>query len=314
MFGTGAGVTVLIAAGLGMLVGIVVVAQTIYAATIDHLKEYGTLKAIGAANRYIYRVITQQALPARVVGYGVGMAIALAVSMPASRARPRSCCRGRSSRRWLSSPSRCASSRRSSRSTRPRGSIPRWCSGTEVAWMASRRTRRPRPTDGRHDDARAARCRSRSAAARSAAHGRPVRQRQDDAALDHGRDPQADFRPGYRRRVATSRIRRERPAARPSRGSSASCFRASICFPRCPRIENVAHRARHPGRTGRRRDQRAPGARRGRAGRQGARPCRAICRVARNSASRLLARWSAVRASSWPTSRRLRSTRTQAGA
>nr|MBA3439855.1 ABC transporter permease [Pyrinomonadaceae bacterium] len=35
MFGTGAGVTVLIAAGLGVLVGVVVVAQTIYAATVD---------------------------------------------------------------------------------------------------------------------------------------------------------------------------------------------------------------------------------------------------------------------------------------
>ncbi len=80
MFGTGAGVTVLIAAGLGMLVGVVVVAQTIYAATMDHLKEYGTLKAIGAANSYIYRVITQQALASAVVGYGVGMAIALAMS------------------------------------------------------------------------------------------------------------------------------------------------------------------------------------------------------------------------------------------
>jgi putative ABC transport system permease protein len=80
MFGTGAGVTVLIAAGLGMLVGVVVVAQTIYAATVDHLKEYGTLKAIGAANRYIYRVITQQALASAAVGYGVGIGMALAVS------------------------------------------------------------------------------------------------------------------------------------------------------------------------------------------------------------------------------------------
>jgi len=80
MFGTGAGITVLIAAGLGMLVGVVVVAQTIYAATVDHLKEYGTLKAIGAANRYIYRVITEQAMVSAVVGYGVGISIALLVS------------------------------------------------------------------------------------------------------------------------------------------------------------------------------------------------------------------------------------------
>jgi putative ABC transport system permease protein len=50
MFGTGAGITVLIAAFLGLLVGVVVVAQTIYSATVDHLKEYGTLKAMGATN------------------------------------------------------------------------------------------------------------------------------------------------------------------------------------------------------------------------------------------------------------------------
>jgi putative ABC transport system permease protein len=80
MFGTGAGVTVLIAAGLGMLVGIVVVAQTIYAATMDHLKEFGTLKAMGAANRYIYLVITQQALISAAAGYGVGISIAFVVS------------------------------------------------------------------------------------------------------------------------------------------------------------------------------------------------------------------------------------------
>ena len=52
MFGTGAGVTVLIAAGLGLLVGVVVVAQTIYAATVDHIEEFGTLKAMGATNGY----------------------------------------------------------------------------------------------------------------------------------------------------------------------------------------------------------------------------------------------------------------------
>jgi len=80
MFGTGAGITVLIAAGLGILVGVVVVAQTIYSATVDHIREYGTLKAMGASNGYIYRVITQQALASGVVGFVVGMAVALGVS------------------------------------------------------------------------------------------------------------------------------------------------------------------------------------------------------------------------------------------
>lgn len=77
MFGTGAGTTVLIAAGLGLLVGVVVVAQTIYAATVDHIREYGTLKAMGASNIYIYRVIIKQAVISACIGYICGMAISL---------------------------------------------------------------------------------------------------------------------------------------------------------------------------------------------------------------------------------------------
>jgi putative ABC transport system permease protein len=80
MFGTGAGVTVLIAAALGLLVGVVVVAQTIYAATVDHIREYGTLKAMGATNAYIYKVIIKQAAISGVIGYAVGMAVALVVA------------------------------------------------------------------------------------------------------------------------------------------------------------------------------------------------------------------------------------------
>jgi putative ABC transport system permease protein len=79
MFGTGAGVTVIMAAVLGLLVGVVVVAQTIYAATIDHIREFGTLKAMGATNGYIYRIILQQATVSAVVGYAVGIAMAIAV-------------------------------------------------------------------------------------------------------------------------------------------------------------------------------------------------------------------------------------------
>ena len=77
MFGTGAGVTVIIAAVLGLLVGVVVVAQTIYAATIDHIREFGTLKAMGATNGYIYRIILQQAAISAVIGYGVGIVLAI---------------------------------------------------------------------------------------------------------------------------------------------------------------------------------------------------------------------------------------------
>ncbi len=81
MFGTGAGITVIMAAVLGLLVGVVVVTQTIYAATIDHIREFGTLKAMGATNGYIYRVILQQAVVSAVIGYGVGIALAIAVEL-----------------------------------------------------------------------------------------------------------------------------------------------------------------------------------------------------------------------------------------
>jgi hypothetical protein len=51
MIETGAGITVLLSAILGVLVGGVVVTQTIYAATVDHIREYATLKAMGALYR-----------------------------------------------------------------------------------------------------------------------------------------------------------------------------------------------------------------------------------------------------------------------
>jgi putative ABC transport system permease protein len=79
MFTTGAGVAVLLAAILGLIVGFVVVAQTIYATTMDHLREYGTLKAMGAPNSYVYRVILEQASISAVIGYALGMFVSFFV-------------------------------------------------------------------------------------------------------------------------------------------------------------------------------------------------------------------------------------------
>ena len=79
MFTTGAGVAVLIAAALGLVVGFVVVAQTIYATTMDHIREYGTLKAMGAPNRYVYKVIMKQAAISAVIGYVLGMIVSVFV-------------------------------------------------------------------------------------------------------------------------------------------------------------------------------------------------------------------------------------------
>ena len=79
MFTTGAGVAVLLAAVLGLIVGFVVVAQTIYATTMDHLKEFGTLKAMGAPNSYVYKVIITQAGISALLGYGLGMFVSMFV-------------------------------------------------------------------------------------------------------------------------------------------------------------------------------------------------------------------------------------------
>jgi putative ABC transport system permease protein len=80
VFGTGAGITTLIGAVLGLIVGIVVVAQTIYAATMDHIREFGTLKAMGASNGHIYQVILTQAALSATFGYAIAVSIALFVS------------------------------------------------------------------------------------------------------------------------------------------------------------------------------------------------------------------------------------------
>ncbi len=62
MFTTGAGTSVLTSAVLGLLVGMVIVAQVLYVTTDDHLPEFGTLRAMGAPRAFIYKVIMGQAV------------------------------------------------------------------------------------------------------------------------------------------------------------------------------------------------------------------------------------------------------------
>ncbi len=73
MFTTGAGLGSLTAALMGLVVGVAVVTQTIYAATMDHIREYGTLKAMGATNFYLYGVLIEQAVWSAVLGYAFAM-------------------------------------------------------------------------------------------------------------------------------------------------------------------------------------------------------------------------------------------------
>jgi putative ABC transport system permease protein len=79
LFATGAGVALLGGAILGLIVGTVIVAQTLYSSTKDHLAEFATLRALGSSSGYINRVILLQAGLSALLGYALGMSIALAI-------------------------------------------------------------------------------------------------------------------------------------------------------------------------------------------------------------------------------------------
>jgi len=79
LFGTGAGAALFAGALLGMIVGIVIVAQTLYASTKEFSNEFATLRAIGSSSRYIYAVIIFQALLSAAIGFGVAAATGMVI-------------------------------------------------------------------------------------------------------------------------------------------------------------------------------------------------------------------------------------------
>jgi putative ABC transport system permease protein len=79
LFDTGAGFALFAGALLGMIVGTVIVAQTLYSSTKDHLNEFATLRAIGSSGMYIHKVIICQALLSAVIGFGIAALIGLVI-------------------------------------------------------------------------------------------------------------------------------------------------------------------------------------------------------------------------------------------
>jgi putative ABC transport system permease protein len=79
LFGTGAGAALFAGALLGVIVGTVVVAQTLYSSTKEHLTEFATLRAMGSSKQYIYKVIVWQALLSAALGFSIAALIGDAV-------------------------------------------------------------------------------------------------------------------------------------------------------------------------------------------------------------------------------------------
>jgi len=89
LFSTGAGAALFAGALLGVIVGTVIVAQTLYSSTKEHLNEFATLRAIGSSRRYIYKVIVWQALLSAVIGFSIAALIGAAiVQLTAATALP----------------------------------------------------------------------------------------------------------------------------------------------------------------------------------------------------------------------------------
>jgi putative ABC transport system permease protein len=65
---------------VGFLIGLAVMALTVYTATLARRKEYGVLKALGARNAHLYRAVLAQALLSVILGFGVGLGFTLLLS------------------------------------------------------------------------------------------------------------------------------------------------------------------------------------------------------------------------------------------
>lgn len=80
MFGTGAGAALIMGAVLGLIVGMVIVAQTLYASANEHINEFATLRALGSSSSYIHKVILWQAVLSAFIGFSIAIGLAYAVA------------------------------------------------------------------------------------------------------------------------------------------------------------------------------------------------------------------------------------------
>jgi len=73
MKNTGIPINFGIAVALGFLIGTAIAGQTFYNFTLENLRYFGTLKAMGTTNPVLLRMIVLQALVVGAIGYGLGV-------------------------------------------------------------------------------------------------------------------------------------------------------------------------------------------------------------------------------------------------
>lgn len=75
---TGVGFSFLLTILISFFIGALIVGQTIYNSTLEHIKEFSTLKALGASNFDIYRIIFAQAFINALLGYSISFLFTMA--------------------------------------------------------------------------------------------------------------------------------------------------------------------------------------------------------------------------------------------
>ncbi|MCE9589444.1 MAG: ABC transporter permease [Planctomycetes bacterium] len=78
---TGIGINFGLTVALGFVVGLVISAATFYQFTLENLRHFAVLKAIGATTATLIRMVILQALVVGLIGYGIGVGIAGAFSL-----------------------------------------------------------------------------------------------------------------------------------------------------------------------------------------------------------------------------------------
>jgi putative ABC transport system permease protein len=74
--------------GLAFLVGAAICGQTFYLFTVENLKQFGTLKAMGLTNERLMAMILIQGLVVGGIGYGIGVGVATVYGIIVQRAWP----------------------------------------------------------------------------------------------------------------------------------------------------------------------------------------------------------------------------------
>jgi putative ABC transport system permease protein len=73
--GTGIPINFGIVVALGFVIGTVIAGQTFYNFTLDNLRYFGTMKAMGATDSVLLRMILLQSLTVGMIGYGLGLGV-----------------------------------------------------------------------------------------------------------------------------------------------------------------------------------------------------------------------------------------------